>query len=72
MLDKLIKTTILTVGLLFCLSGGVLAVDVIELNQLVENAEAMDGKTVTVIGEAMERGDYAWGNINDGSNAMGI
>ncbi|WP_414732659.1 hypothetical protein [Acetobacterium carbinolicum] len=76
MLDKLIKTTILTVGLLFCLSGGVLAADVIELNQLVENAEAMDGKTVTVIGEAigeaMERGDYAWVNINDGSNAMSI
>jgi hypothetical protein len=76
MLDKLIKTTILTIGLLFCLGGGVLAADVIELNQLVENAEAIDGKTFTVIGEAigesMERGDHAWVNINDGSNAMGI
>ncbi|PKM71998.1 MAG: DNA-binding protein, partial [Firmicutes bacterium HGW-Firmicutes-17] len=64
MLDKIIKTLILTVSLLFCLSGGVSAADVVELNQLVENAEAMDGQTVTVtgeaIGEAMERGDHAW------------
>lgn len=76
MLDKIIKTLILTVSLLFCLNGGVLAADVVELNQLVENAEAMDGQTVTVtgeaIGEAMERGDHAWVNINDGTNAMGI
>ncbi|MDO9492398.1 hypothetical protein [Acetobacterium sp.] len=76
MLDKIIKTLILTVSLLFCLSGGVSAADVVELNQLVENAEAMDGQTVTVtgeaIGEAMERGDHAWVNINDGTNAMGI
>lgn len=66
----------LTVSLLFCLNGNVLAAEVIELNQLVENAKAMDGQTVTVtgeaIGEAMERGDHAWVNLNDGTNAMGI
>jgi len=76
MLDKIIKTLILTMSLLFCLTGSVLATDVVELNQLVENAEAMDGQTVTVtgeaLGEAMERGAHAWVNINDGSNAMGI
>lgn len=76
MLDKIIKLLMLTVSLLFCLNGSVFAADVIELNQLVENAEAMDGQTVTVtgeaIGEAMERGDHAWVNINDGTNAMGI
>lgn len=76
MLDKIIKAFILTVSLLFCLSGSVLAADVVELNQLVENAAAMDGQTVTVageaIGEAMERGDHAWVNINDSTNAMGI
>ena len=76
MLDKIIKTFMLTVSLLFCLNGSVLAADVIELNQLVENAEAMDGQTITVtgeaIGEALERGDHAWVNINDGTNAMGI
>lgn len=76
MLDKIIKPLMLTVSLLFCLTGSVLATDVVELNQLVENAEAMDGQTVTVtgeaIGEAMERGTHAWVNINDGTNAMGI
>lgn len=76
MLDKIIKPLMLTVSLLFCLNGSVLAADVIELNRLVENAEAMDGQTVTIsgeaIGEAMERGDHAWVNINDGTNAMGI
>ncbi len=76
MLDKIIKTFMLTVSLLFCLNGSVLAADVIELNQLVENAEAMDGQPVTVtgeaIGEALERGDHAWVNINDGTNAIGI
>ena len=60
MLDKIIKPLMLAVSLLFCLTGSVLATDVVELNQLVENAEAMDGQTVTVtgeaIGEAMERG----------------
>jgi hypothetical protein len=63
-------------SLLFCLNGSVSAAAVVELNQLVENAEILDGQTVTVsgeaIGEAMERGDHAWVNINDGSNAMGI
>lgn len=76
MLDKIIKPLLLTVSLLFCLNGNVLAADVIDLNRLVENAELMDGQTVTVsgeaIGEAMERGDHAWVNINDGTNAMGI
>lgn len=76
MLDKIIKALLLTVSLLFCLNGSVLAADVVDLNQLVENAEIMDGQTVTVsgeaIGEAMERGDHAWVNINDGTNAMGI
>ncbi|WP_373484420.1 hypothetical protein [Acetobacterium sp.] len=76
MLDKIMKALILTVSLLFCFNGNVLAAEMIELNQLVENAEAMDGQTVTVtgeaIGEAMERGNHAWVNINDGTNAMGI
>lgn len=76
MCDKKIKALIIMLNLLFCLSPSVLAADATELNQLVENPETMDGRVVTVlgeaIGEAMERGDYAWININDGTNAMGI
>lgn len=50
--------------------------DTVEINDLIENASLYDGKTVTVtaeaIGECMERGDHAWVNVNDGSNAIGI
>lgn len=48
----------------------------IDSNTLINNAKYYDGKTVTFIGEAigeiMKRGKYAWVNINDGYNAIGI
>lgn len=48
----------------------------VTINDLIENAQTWDGKEVTVtgevIGEAMKRGDYAWININDGTNAIGL
>jgi hypothetical protein len=44
--------------------------------ELINNARAYDGKTVTyegeIIGEIMPRGDYAWLNLNDGANAIGV
>ncbi len=43
---------------------------------LINNAKQYDGKVVIyegeVIGDIMERGDYAWINVNDGENAIGI
>jgi frataxin-like iron-binding protein CyaY len=46
------------------------------INDLIENAKALDGKEITIqgetIGEELERGNYCWININDGSNAIGI
>ena len=43
---------------------------------LINNAKQYDGKTVAyegeVIGEIMARGEYAWVNVNDGQNAVGI
>lgn len=48
----------------------------IELNELINDSLFYDGKTVHVKGEvlleALERKDYAWVNIYDGSNAMGV
>lgn len=48
----------------------------IDINSLINNSKDYTNKTVTVqgeaIGEVLERGDYAWVNINDGSNAIGI
>jgi len=44
--------------------------------ELINNAVLYDGKQVVyegeVIGEVMYRRDYAWVNLNDGSNAIGI
>lgn len=43
---------------------------------LIEQAKKLDGKDIVyqgeVIGEVMMRGDYAWVNINDGLNAIGV
>ena len=42
----------------------------------MEDALSYNGQTVTVegeaIGEALERGEYSWVNISDGTNAIGI
>ncbi|MDD5194856.1 MAG: DNA-binding protein [Candidatus Omnitrophica bacterium] len=44
--------------------------------ELINNAKLYDGKTVSysgeVIGDVMVRKEYAWVNINDGKNAIGI
>ncbi|NJD01883.1 MAG: DNA-binding protein [Ruminiclostridium sp.] len=65
---------ILVIAILF--PGISHAADVTGLNELVENGKAFDGKAVTVqgeaLGEAMERGGYAWVNISDPTNIMGI
>jgi hypothetical protein len=48
----------------------------IKINDLIEEARAYDGKRVVVegevIGHLMRRGNFAWLNINDTTNAVGI
>ncbi len=43
---------------------------------LINNAKQYDGKTITyegeVIGDVMARGNFAWVNLNDGNNAVGV
>lgn len=52
------------------------AADQMTISDLIEDASALDGTEVTiegeVIGEALERGDYAWINVSDGTNAIGV
>jgi len=73
---KSFKTLIVIFLLTFPLSLNAKAEDVTEINNLVENAKELDGRVVIVqgeaIGERMDRGDYSWVNINDGTNAIGI
>ena len=44
--------------------------------ELIQNAKVYDGRTIVytgeVIGDIMARGDFAWVNINDGKNAIGV
>jgi hypothetical protein len=48
----------------------------ISSTELINSAKQYDGKTVAyegeVIGDIMVRGEYAWLNVNDGQNAIGI
>jgi hypothetical protein len=50
--------------------------EITAINDLIEHAKTLDGQEVIVqgeaIGERMDRGDYSWVNINDGTNAIGI
>ena len=60
-------------GLLFCLSCSAQA---ISSSDLINSAKQYDGQTVVyqgeVIGDVMVRGRFAWVNLNDGKNAIGI
>lgn len=69
---------VLTVILSLSLVGfPVLAADKsVTVNELIENSADYNEKSVSIkgeaIGECLERGNNAWVNISDGSNAIGI
>jgi len=58
------------------LSAFELCAQTVSSTELINNAKSYDGKTVgftgEVIGDVMARGDFAWINVNDGYNAVGI
>ncbi len=64
--------------LLFVLILGPQAVfsQVLSSNELITRAKQYDGKLISycgeVIGDVMKRGEFAWVNINDGDNAIGV
>jgi hypothetical protein len=70
------KIIILILIIAYLLSVSCTAADVTEINMLAENAAALDKTEITIqgelIGEALERGEYAWININDTTNAIGV
>jgi len=49
---------------------------IVTSTDLIENASALDGDTVVysgeVVGDILSRGDYAWINVSDGANSIGI
>jgi hypothetical protein len=62
--------------LILILSSQVAFSQGINSSELIKNAMQYDGKLVTYSGEAvgdvMSRGKFAWVNINDGDNAIGV
>ncbi len=60
----------------FVLSFGLAWGQPVSSESLISHARLYDGKTVVyrgeVIGDVMRRGNYAWLNIHDGTNAIGI
>ena len=55
---------------------GICYAQVVSSTELISKAKEYDGKTVVyqgeVIGEVMARGEYAWINLNDSKNAIGV
>lgn len=73
---KIFKNTTLILFIMTLFSGVCEAVQYTTLNDLVENGKQMNNKKITVkaeaIGESMKRGNFAWINVNDTTNSMGI
>lgn len=72
----LFKSCLITIVAVFFLAVSANAAATVKINDLIEKIAYYDGRQVTVegeaIGEVLQRDEYAWVNINDGSNAIGI
>jgi hypothetical protein len=75
MFRRAINCLLLAIGIVFFLSAACFA-QAVSSDELIKNAKDYDGKSVLyrgeVIGDVMVRGKYAWINVNDGKNAIGI
>jgi len=73
---KTLKPLMLAALLSVCFVIAANAEETVKINSLIDNAESYNNQSVTIegeaIGEVLERGDYAWVNVNDGTNAIGI
>jgi len=82
MLEKVHSPRLIVYRLLLCLLTVVCGLwtlcyaQPVSSSELINNAKFYDAKTVVyageVIGDVMLRQDYAWVNINDGKNALGV
>lgn len=75
MFCKTLKLSILAAALAAGLAGLAAAAQP-TVSELVGHTLDWTGKTVTIegeaIGEALPRGDWAWVNVSDGTNAIGV
>ncbi|MBP1754378.1 MAG: hypothetical protein H6Q59_776 [Firmicutes bacterium] len=75
-MQKLAKAIIILLVILSTNTLPAKAATTVSVNDLIEHAKELDGQKLTIqgeaIGEALERGEYSWININDGTNAIGV
>jgi len=75
MRNAFVSTLIIVLFLVFCPPPEVFSQN-LSSSELIQNAQKYDGKLITysgeVIGDVMLRGEFAWVNINDGQNALGV
>lgn len=75
-MDKKFVQGILILTFIWFNALSVNAADLSSINELIDNSLSVDQKTVRIqaeaIGEVLERGEYSWINVNDGTNAIGI
>lgn len=76
MIRKFVGYLFLIGSVLLLFRADCFAAEVISSAELINNAKLYDGKTISYCGEAigdlMARKEYAWINLNDGKNAIGI
>ena len=74
-MSKIIAAILLVMIIMISLPTLASATDV-SSTDMIEKAKQLDGKEIVftgeVIGDIMDRGDYTWINVSDGSNAIGI
>lgn len=70
------KLFLIILGFVFILCPQLAFSKGLSSSELINQAKQYDGKPITysgeAIGEVMKRGEFAWVNINDGNNAIGI
>jgi hypothetical protein len=75
-MGKFSKALMLIIIGIFLNAVHVNAYDITEINALIEDSKLYDKKEITIkaeaIGEEMNRGEYSWVNVNDGTNAIGV
>jgi hypothetical protein len=75
-MKRAISLFIVSLSNLIFFCGTVCYAQQISSTELINNAKEYDGKSVVYVGEAvgdvMVRGDFAWVNLNDGENAIGV
>lgn len=73
---KICKIIIISITLCIIIPFICRADNYVKVNDLIEKGKEFDNKTVIIkaetIGEPLQRGEFTWVNVNDGTNVIGL